>query len=110
MAITLKLFPLLFLGACSIVGPDCTDELRISIAPTARTIAVAESFTPSVRLASCGGRERLSDTFRWRASDTLVVRVDSVTGRITGRSPGVVRVEVSGQRYGPLGSVEATVR
>jgi len=101
------------LGACdgSVLGTACTDELRTDLQPRGeQQIAVGTGFTATVALSTCGGRERLSDTFTWAARDTLVVRVDVATGRVTGRAPGSTAVDVRGARYGPVGTIPVTVR
>lgn len=94
---------------CSSGDDACTQELGIEL-PSGRTIAPGESFTPKVRLSSCGGREHPKDVFIWRAHDPRVVSVDSSTGRITGQSAGSTYVEVDGRRFGVLGGIPVTVR
>jgi len=95
------------LAACDAFGPmACTSELRIAFQPQGeQRLVVGASFTASVALSSCGGREHLRDTVTWSARDTLVVRVDSATGRVTARAPGSTTVEARGARYGPLGGM-----
>ena len=100
----------LALSACSAVSPTCTRELGVHLSPSAATIAVGESITGSVTLTSCGGREQLTDTIRWQLADTAVVRVDSVTGRITGVHTGSATVGVRGVHYGELGAMAVAVR
>ena len=100
-------------AGCSSVVDSCTGELRINLVPRSRAIVVGESFTPSMELSSCGGQRRLTDVVRWRLADpadTLVVRTDSITGRVTGLRPGSARVQVSGAVHGRLGEVEVIVR
>jgi hypothetical protein len=101
------------LGACDggFLGTACTDELRTDLQPRGtQQIAVGTGFTATITLSTCGGRERLSDTFTWSARDTLVVRVDATTGRVTGRAPGSTAVDVRGTRYGAVGTIPVTVR
>lgn len=100
-------------GACdgSVLGTTCTDELRTDLQPRGeQQITVGTGFTATIALSTCGGRERLSDTFTWAARDTLVVRVDPATGRVTGRAPGSTSVDVRGARYGAVGTIPVTVR
>jgi hypothetical protein len=106
------LVALLALGACGDPTSDCTSELGIDVRPTGeQQVAVDANFTGSVTLSSCGGRQRLSDTFAWSGRDTLVVRVEAATGRVTGRSPGSTFVDVRGTRYGfVLGTIPVVVR
>jgi Bacterial Ig-like domain (group 2) len=105
----LVVLPCAVLASCVGLG-DCTDELGISIKPTASTLAVGQTVSPTVRLSSCGGREHFTDAFTWRTADSAVVAVDSLSGRISARAPGVAHVEVRGARYGQLGEVVVTVR
>ena len=104
-AIWLSAFVALLVGtACSdSLTMACTRELLVSLVPADTTIVVGESFTASVALSSCGGRQHLSDTFVWEARDSTVVSVNSATGRITGRSPGETWVYATGDSYGTVG-------
>jgi hypothetical protein len=99
-------------SGCSVVAPfACTDDLTYRMSPTAQTIAVGASFTPQAEFRGCGGNKHLDDEFSWSSSDTLVVRVEPLTGQVTGRAAGFAMVEARGARYGhlPLG-VSVTVR
>jgi hypothetical protein len=87
----------------------CTLELRVHITPTERTLTVGESFTPTISLSTCGGRIPVEDTFRWRANDTTVVQIDSVSGLTTGRRSGATWILVSGARHNGLGIISVTV-
>ncbi len=88
----------------------CTAELIVHLSGTERTIVVGERFTPWVRLYGCGGRERLTDSFTWRAEDPRVVAVDAARGTVTGLAPGRTAVAVRGATYHELGAVLVTVR
>lgn len=98
-------------AGCDLVspGPACTRELRVDLRPPEQTITVGQTFSATVELASCGGRERLSDSFTWQARNPAIVEVDAAAGRITGKAPGATLVEVSGRQYGRLGGVSVTV-
>ena len=98
-------------ASCDLVGPGraCTRELRVELRPPEQTITVGQTFTATVDLSSCGGRERLSDSFAWEAQEPAIVEVDAATGRITGKAPGETMVEVSGRKYGRVGAVRVTV-
>jgi hypothetical protein len=98
--------------ACNDPTGDCTLELGIDLRPQGeQRLAVGASFTGTVALSSCGGRQRVRDTFVWSGRDTLVVQVDAGTGRVTGRSPGSTLVEVRGTRYSfTLGTISVVVR
>ena len=89
----------------------CPSDLRLHVSPAERTIAVGESFTATAEALGCGGTRRLSEAWVWRVADTAVVRVDSLSGRITGRAPGSAFVEAHGRTYGYLGAgVQDTVQ
>jgi hypothetical protein len=87
-------------AACNDVTGDCTDELRINLQPRDPTIAPGESFTAMIELSTCAGRERWRPEVVWRAQDTTVVRVDSLTGRVTGRAIGETQVVPVERRAG----------
>jgi hypothetical protein len=91
------------------VSVGCTMELTPVLTPTTQTLAVGASFTPTIRLFGCGGKLEVTDTFHWSASDTTVVRVDSLGGTTTGLRPGQANVLVHGTRYGFLETVIVTV-
>ena len=109
LAPSLVAVPLTLASCSDSVGTDCTLELRVQYQPPDTTIIVGQSFTASVALSSCGGREKLSDNFAWHAQDSAVVVVDAVAGRVTGRAPGETRVDATGAYYGPVGSLRAAV-
>jgi Big-like domain-containing protein len=91
------------------VSVACTLELGWSLTPTQQTLHVGDSFTPSVTFMTCGGRLHPVDTLRWSASDTAIVRVDSITGRTTGRSPGQATVQFRAARFHVTGGLPVTV-
>lgn len=103
----------IFLGlvtGCSLVAPCGTDELQYRVVPTSQAIAVGESFTPSAEFRGCQGRKPLDDVITWSATDTTVVRVDAVSGRVTGRAAGVAAVQARGAKYGPMPPLTVTVQ
>jgi len=95
----LALAPGLIVAACNpfTVG-NCTDELGMRVQPVDPVVRPGESFVATLELTSCGGRKRWRPTVVWRAADTLVVRVDSLTGRVTGRGIGATEVMPSERR------------
>lgn len=97
------------LAGCGVVPTTCSDDLRVTLTPRERAVAVGESFTPTVALYGCGGTRRLADTFTWAAQDTAVARVEAGTGRTTGRAPGETLVVPTGARYGATGAIQVTV-
>lgn len=96
--------PLVFATACG-----CDADLRVRFDSMNRTLAVGESFTPSVELLGCGGTEPLSDVVTWAAQDTSIVRVDAASGRTLALSPGTTVVVATGQTYHGVGGVSVTV-
>lgn len=95
---------LLFVTACG-----CDADLTVRFTPVTRTLAVGESFTPSVRLLGCGGTEPLSDVMTWAAEDTSIVRVDVASGRTLALRAGTTMVLATGQTYHTVGGVSVTV-
>lgn len=102
----LALIPLL--GSCNSYF-FCTAELEIRLEPTSVTLEVGETVTPTLELYTCGGSQRVPDTFVWTADEPQIASVDETNGTITSRSPGQTTVAVAGQTYGNLGTVEVTV-
>jgi hypothetical protein len=114
MPIAVRCFALMLLSSLAgcvqgFTTTACTTELGIHFAPIDTVIAVGSSFTATVSLTTCGGREQVPDTVLWRAQDTVVVAVDSVAGRVTGRSTGHTSVFATGRRNGPLGGIPVIV-
>lgn len=98
-------------SACTLpTGKVCTAEFRIDLSPRDTAILVGAGFNPTVALSTCGGSKRYTDTFTWTAVDASVVRVVVTTGRTVALKPGLSAVQVTGQRYGQLGSIMVTVR
>lgn len=91
------------------VSVACTLELTPVWTPSTKTLAVGESFTPSLVLYGCGGHLTYADTFHWSASDNTIIRVDAATGVTTGLRAGTARVFASGVRFGSVGSMGVTV-
>ena len=91
------------------IGVSCTAELAMELTPKERTLAVGETFMPAIRLSTCSGQVQLTDTLRWAAGDTTVVRVEAESGRTTGLRPGTTQVAPRGARYGKLPGVAVTV-
>jgi hypothetical protein len=78
----------------------CTDDLRTRVDPPSRSLTVGESYVGVASAWGCSGSKRLSDKWRYFVVDTTVARVDSVTGRVTARAPGVTDVGARGAVYG----------
>lgn len=98
------------LFSCSQVEQVCTDELTVRWSPHDTTVSVGQSFVPSVRLTTCGGRQELTDTFTWNSSDPLILEVEPATGRATAKNAGSAVMSVTGEKYGLLIGVSVTVR
>jgi hypothetical protein len=83
-------------AGCDSTGP-CTLELQERFIPAEPTISVGQTIEPVFELIGCGGRERWRPGVVWRTTDTALVIVDSIRGRITGKAVGdavVTAVEV----------------
>ena len=81
---------------CTAEGPS------VEIAPPSLSLRVGESITPVIVNATlCSGRIPYTAEYRWRSADTVVVVVDSLTGRATGRAPGIT-VLVLGSTLTPV--------
>jgi len=97
-------------SGCREFTAACPDDLRFRTTPSTRTLRVGEAFTASAEAFGCAGTRRLDEVWTWRAADAAVVRVDSLTGRITGVAAGRTLVTPVGRRYGSGEPLEATVR
>lgn len=78
----------------------CPSDLRFVTTPTTRTVRSGESFVAQAQAFGCAGTKLLDEIFVWRSDDSTIARVDSVSGLITGRSPGSTLVRAFGRRYG----------
>ena len=87
----------------------CDADLQVRLNPQTRTLAVGETFTPSLRLLGCGGTEPLSDVVTWVAQDTSVARVDASSGRTLALRTGSTVILATGQKYHSVGGVAVTV-
>jgi uncharacterized protein YjdB len=76
-------------GCRGISGCDTT--IPITVTPRAKVLRVGESFTATAVAEECGAVRR-DLTWRWRAEDTTVVRVNASSGQIVGVSVGTTRV------------------
>jgi hypothetical protein len=92
------------------VTVGCTLELQVKFTPTAPIVlAVGASFTPTIELWTCSGQLQLSDTIRWAAGDSTVIRVDSLSGRTTGIRAGQTALLPHGVRYRSLPGIPVAV-
>jgi hypothetical protein len=80
-------------------GCGCADVGIDRVAPAERTLAVGESVTLVHETGGgCMVNNRLTEvttrqvTSVWRTSDTAIVALDTLTGRVTGRAPGDAQV------------------
>ena len=87
----------------------CTAELHVEITPSDTTIRAGETFTSAASLSTCGRHVPVADVFTWRARDARILAVDSATGAVRGRSPGVTWVDLTARRHGALGAVRVSV-
>ena len=104
---------LLSLGTagCSVLldPTSCTQELRVQVTPRDTTVSVGNTFTPSVTLSSCGGKERLSDSFTYETTNPAAATVHPNTGRVTATGAGQADIRITGQRYGQVAQIRVTV-
>lgn len=98
------------LSAACLHPTGCDADLAVSFSPTDTTIAIGQSFRPRVRLATCGESKALSDTLRYSVDDSMIVRVDSVSGIMTGRAIGQTTATVTGAIYHVVARIAITVR
>ncbi len=88
---------LLLLSACS--DSETNDRCFVNLAPiTARTNLIGVGDTVAFH-ATLGPAECLPDSittedWRWSSTDTLIARIDSLSGLAEGVSPGDVNIEV----------------
>ena len=80
------------LGCGVVTEVNCTDELGMDVRPVDPIVRPGQAVVATIELTTCGGRKRWRPTVVWRAADTLVVTVDSITGRVTGRAIGATQV------------------
>lgn len=81
----------LFASACS---AGCELGLSTSVQLPASVVRVGQTLTPTFTVVDeCRGGT-IATTQQWWAEDTLVIHVDSATGRVTGRAvgTGILRV------------------
>ena len=92
------------------VGVRCSLELGVDFNPPEPTVRVGESFVATVQLWTCRRRVAIADTFTWHThTNPQIVEVDSTTGRITGRAPGIAWVYPVGRVYRTLSVLRITV-
>ena len=87
----------------------CSLGLSNTIEPANPTLRVGQAITPEFVVSSdCDGRIRTTQW--WRSQDTLIVVVDSASGRLTGRAPGSAVVWVQSITPNASYSWNTTVR
>src|SRR5215831_6928507 len=87
----------------SIVGCGCAGVALSRVSPAEVTLAVGQSATLVYSTGGgCRSGNRTTDIDLheaptvWHSADSLVVAADSLTGRVTGRSPGTAQVYSGG--------------
>jgi hypothetical protein len=91
------------------VTGTCTLELRWMFTPAQPSIAVGETFTPSITVTSCGGYVTLIDDFSWSVNDPTIVSVNAATGATVGLKPGTTYLIVQGRKYPVMATLNVTV-
>jgi hypothetical protein len=99
----------LILSACSSIAGTCTDELRVRITPQDTTLAAGRAFSPAVSLSTCGGKQRLEDSFTFQSTNPAVASVEPTTRRVVAVRSGEADILVTGQQYGNVGRIRVTV-
>lgn len=101
-------------GCVIAVDPSCsTPSAAIVVTPTVVIVAVGQSFTPSASVHGCDGHYRDHSSPYWslvNPSDSAFVRLNSVTGEITGRRSGRAMVAARSSGFDGEATVSVTVR
>lgn len=88
LRVTQLIVVVLVSSAMSACSAGCELGLSTSVQLASSTIRVGQTLTPEFTVIDDCRGGRISTTQRWWAEDTLVIHVDSATGRVTGRTPG----------------------
>ena len=64
------------------------------VVPSVSTLHAGDTLRATASLPPCPGRPSFID-FHWRASDTLIATVDSISGLVRARRPGVATIIAS---------------
>ncbi len=91
------------------VTVECTAELVPVFTPPVKSLAVGESFAPTLKFSTCGGHLTYTDTLRWSAGDSTIVRVDSLSGATTGLRVGTTYLHAQSVRFGQINGLNITV-
>jgi hypothetical protein len=80
-------------------GTEITERCLVDLAPiSARTAMVSvgdtATFNASLGPAECLPSDIVTEEWRWSSTDTLIARIDSLTGVAEGVSPGDVVIQV----------------
>ena len=115
LAAALLLCAVSAISGCIIVGdPTCSGGgAAVVVTPGVVVVAVGESFTPNGSDSWCDGGHQSHGSPYWslsQPSDTMFVKLDATSGRITGRRPGAVTVLASSGHSSATSSVQVTVR
>lgn len=103
------------LSGCVIVGdPSCTGGgAALVVTPGVVVVAVGQSVTPTANDSWCDHGQHAYGSPTWsllQPADSVVVRLDSTTGRITGLRAGTTTVVARSSASGATTSVPVTVR
>lgn len=75
----------------------CTMELKPGIASAPATVRVGETATIRAQATSCGGTVIVPMTWRYSVEDSVVARIDSMSGLLTAKAAGATRVRAAGR-------------
>lgn len=85
-------------AACSNLNGDSDTPILIQVTPPAQSgisgqVEIGDTSAMTAVAINQNG-DTVAATFKWRAVDTGLVAIDSVTGLVTGKAAGVARVQV----------------
>lgn len=87
----------------------CPDTIKVVFRSPSLSLKIGDTVTPSIRVYECAGAREVTVATRWRALDTTIVRVDSLSGKVTGLLAGETYVIAKSAAYGYMGDIPATV-
>ena len=90
-------------SASATVTVTRTPDIEVTVTPSAAEITEGETVSLSATSTDP------NDTIAWSSDDVAIATVDSVSGLVTGVSPGVVRIVATGSNSGASGSADITV-
>jgi hypothetical protein len=92
---TVLTFLLLACSDGTVVNDDCLVDLA-PITVRSKTVSVGDTMTFDASLgpAECLPADIVSEDWRWSSADTLIAKIDSLSGFFEARAPGLVIIRV----------------